>query len=69
MSIDRQFELDEGVGLIDLQLCLGDRVIDTIMDIKGRRIGIVHTIATHIALIGQDEGRRYRADGGGICCL
>ena len=55
MSIDRQFELDEGVGLIDLQLCLCDRVIDAIVNIKGRGIGIMHTVSAHIALIGQDR--------------
>ena len=44
MSIDRQFELDKSMRLVDLQFRLGDRIINAVVNVKGGWIGIVDAI-------------------------
>ena len=62
MGIDRQFQLDDGVLLIDFEQRLADGIVDPVMDVKGGDVGVAHAAAAHIGFIGQNQSGSHSVD-------
>ena len=54
-SVNGQFQIDNGMGFVNLQFGFGDRIIDTVVDVKLRRVFGTDPCAADIGFIGEDQ--------------
>ena len=61
-GVNVEFEFNERLVLIDLQLRLGHRIVDPVMDIKLADVLVAHPAAADVGFVRQNQRRRHGTD-------